>query len=108
MLQAVELFTPCHKGHLLAVAALTRVTDEHLLVTATHNVPNKLPFAQLVQILLLLSTARAPAVSLQEMHVLFVFVFMYNVLGSKWGPTDRVLFLQTQPMNIILLKEKSG
>ena len=35
-----------------------------------------------------------------------VFVCMFNVLGTNWGPTDRVLFMQIQSFKILLLREK--
>jgi hypothetical protein len=31
---------------------------------------------------------------------------MFNVLGTNWGPTDRVLFMQIQSVKILLLWEK--
>ena len=34
------------------------------------------------------------------------FVFMFNVLGTNWGPTDRVLFMQIQLVKLLLLWEK--
>ena len=31
---------------------------------------------------------------------------MVNVLGTNWGLTDRVLFMQLQLVNILFLREK--
>ena len=35
-----------------------------------------------------------------------MYVCLFNVLGTNWGPTDRVLFMQIQSFKILLLREK--
>ena len=34
------------------------------------------------------------------------FVSMFNVLGTNWGPTSRVLFMQNHLVKMLLLWEK--
>ena len=36
----------------------------------------------------------------------FVSVFIFNVLGTNWGLTDRLLFMQIHLFKILLLWEK--
>ena len=33
---------------------------------------------------------------------------MFDVLGTNWGPTDRVLFMQTCSVKMLLLREKNA
>jgi hypothetical protein len=35
-----------------------------------------------------------------------MYVCLFNVLGTNWGPTDRVLFMQIHSVKILLLREK--
>ena len=37
------------------------------------------------------------------LHITYHFVFMLNVLGTNWGPTDRALFMQIQLVKTLLL-----
>jgi hypothetical protein len=52
-----------------------------------------------------LCTVLGTSVLLRAAHVSFL-VFMFNVLGTNWGPTDRFLFMQIQLVRILLLWEK--
>lgn len=48
---------------------------------------------------------RHSGVTIRDLFVV-CFVFMFNVLGTNWGPTDKVLSIQIQSVKILVLREK--
>ena len=52
----------------------------------------------------LLCSFNQPWLNTMDLHSWHLYVFIFDVLVTNWGPTDRVLFMQTQLVKVLVVQ----